>query len=168
MHVTLEFPDSEDKSVEPLAVKVPSSETQSFCPITQLECDDLLIITCKSHDIVYFLSIIIKFFPRIFCNRSIFLIHKTTIAAFCNGSFSVNGTVLLYNFLVTYHCFNSRLLPHIYVVAGLSNRDFNRGSMLIRFLVRTMYRHACHKDMHEIFKIVSIGGSGLPRLKIIV
>jgi len=29
------------------------------------------------------------------------------------------------------------------------------GSLLVRCFVQTLYRHSCHRDMHDIYKVVS-------------
>jgi len=41
-------------------------------------------------------------------------------------------------------------------IAYASRRHPTYGSLMVRCLVYTMYKHACHRDMEEIFKIVSV------------
>ena len=42
------------------------------------------------------------------------------------------------------------------LVGYVAQRDEKYGSPMIRCLVHTMYNHACHRDMYEIYKTVSI------------
>jgi len=54
---------------------------------------------------------------------------------------------ILYNIYYLTHC--------IILIDSASMRFHNGGSLLIRTLVRTLHRHGCHRDLADLFDIVS-------------